>query len=100
MNCAFPSSFRGNQIDDVEREATDSDWSPVKEAARRIAFAEDRVVFDGYAAAGIQGIHQGSSNPAVALPGSVTAYPIAVAQAVSELRLAGCNGPLCARARR
>src|SRR5215469_4775383 len=37
-------------IDDVERGATDADWSPVKEAARKIAFAEDRSVFDGYAA--------------------------------------------------
>ena len=30
---------------------------PLKEAARKIAFAEDRAVFDGYAAAGIGGIH-------------------------------------------
>src|SRR6516164_9211252 len=37
-------------IDDVERGATDSDWSSVKEAARKIAFAEDRSVFDGYPA--------------------------------------------------
>jgi uncharacterized linocin/CFP29 family protein len=88
-----PFELSRQQIDDVERGATDSDWSPVKEAARRIAFAEDRAVFDGYAAAGIQGIRQGSSNAAVALPESVRAYPVAVAQAVSELRLAGCNGP-------
>lgn len=81
------------QIDDVERGATDSDWSPVKEAARKIAFAEDRAVFDGYAAAGIQGIREGSSNPGMALPSNVKAYPGAVAQAVSQLRLAGCNGP-------
>lgn len=81
------------QIDDVERGATDSDWSPVKEAAKKIAFAEDRAVFDGYAAAGIQGIREGASNPGIALPPRVQSYPGAVAQAVSQLRLAGCNGP-------
>jgi uncharacterized linocin/CFP29 family protein len=80
-------------IDDVERGATDSDWAPLKEAAKKIAFAEDRSVFDGYAAAGIQGIRQGSSNPALTLPSSVTGYPGAFAQAVSQLRLAGVNGP-------
>jgi uncharacterized linocin/CFP29 family protein len=88
-----PFELSRQQIDDVERGATDSDWSPVKEAARRIAFAEDRAVFDGYAAAGIQGIRQGSSNPALAPPANVKAYPGVVAQAVSQLRLAGCNGP-------
>ena len=88
-----PFELTRQAIDDVERGATDSDWSPVKEAARKIAFAEDRAVFDGYAAAGIQGIREGSSNPGVVLPANVKGYPGAVAQAVSHLRLAGVNGP-------
>src|SRR5271168_855533 len=88
-----PFELTRQAIDDVERGATDSDWSPVKEAARKIAFAEDRSVFDGYAAAGIQGVRQGSSNPPLTLPSRVSAYPGAVAQAVSQLRLAGVNGP-------
>jgi uncharacterized linocin/CFP29 family protein len=88
-----PFELARQAIDDVERGATDSDWSPVKEAARKIAFAEDRSVFDGYAAAGIQGIREGSSNPGVVLPSNVKGYPGAVAQAVSQLRLAGVNGP-------
>jgi uncharacterized linocin/CFP29 family protein len=88
-----PFVLSRQQIDDVERGALDADWSPVKDAARKIAFAEDRAIFDGYAAAGIQGIREASSNSKLALPASVKAYPGAVAQAVSELRLAGCNGP-------
>jgi uncharacterized linocin/CFP29 family protein len=88
-----PFELTREAIDDVERGATDSNWSPVKEAARKIAFAEDRSVFDGYAAAGIQGIRQGCSNPGLTLPASVKGYPGAVAQAVSQLRLAGVNGP-------
>jgi uncharacterized linocin/CFP29 family protein len=93
LELRVPFELTRQAIDDVERGANDSDWSPVKEAARKIAFAEDRAVFEGYAAAGIQGIRQGSSNPAVALPADVKTYPDAVAQAVSQLRLAGVNGP-------
>src|SRR5246127_2543872 len=88
-----PFELTRQAIDDVERGANDSDWSPVKEAARKIAFAEDRAVFDGYAAAGIQGVRQGTSNPVLTLPPNVKGYPGAVAQAVSQLRLAGVNGP-------
>jgi uncharacterized linocin/CFP29 family protein len=88
-----PFQLTRDAIDDVDRGAEDSDWSPLKEAARKIAFAEDRAVFNGYAAAGIQGIREGTSNPIVALPTGVKAYPDAVAHAVNDLRLAGCNGP-------
>jgi uncharacterized linocin/CFP29 family protein len=88
-----PFELSRQAIDDVERGSNDSDWDPLKEAARKIAFAEDRAVFDGYTAAGIQGIRQGSSNPVLTLPSSVKNYPTVVAQAVSQLRLAGVNGP-------
>jgi uncharacterized linocin/CFP29 family protein len=88
-----PFELTRQAIDDVERGANDSDWSPLKDAARRIAFAEDRAVFDGYAAAGIQGIREGTSNPVLTLPSSVKGYPGVVAEAVSQLRLAGVNGP-------
>ncbi|MBR0796410.1 bacteriocin family protein [Bradyrhizobium jicamae] len=88
-----PFELSRKAIDDVERGSNDSDWDPLKDAARKIAFAEDRAVFDGYAAAGIQGIRQGTSNPVLTLPPSVKGYPGVVAQAVSQLRLAGVNGP-------
>ncbi|WJR76707.1 family 1 encapsulin nanocompartment shell protein [Bradyrhizobium sp. NP1] len=88
-----PFELTRQAIDDVERGANDSDWDPLKEAARKIAFAEDRAIFDGYGAAGIVGIRQGSSNPVLTLPSNVQDYPGVVAQAVSQLRLAGVNGP-------
>jgi uncharacterized linocin/CFP29 family protein len=88
-----PFDLDRQQIDDVERGANDADWQPVKDAARRLAFAEDRAVFEGYAAAGIEGIRQGTSNPVITLPAAVTDYPDAIAQAVSQLRLVGVNGP-------
>ena len=80
-------------IDDVERGANDSDWQPAKDAARQIAFAEDRAIFEGYEAAGIGGIRQGTSNPIMTLPADVRDYPEAISQALSQLRLVGVNGP-------
>jgi uncharacterized linocin/CFP29 family protein len=80
-------------IDDVERGAQDPDWQPVKDAARTIAFAEDRAIFEGYPAAGITGVRASSSNPLLSLPASATDYPDVVSKAVSALRLAGVSGP-------
>jgi len=62
-----PFSLDRQAIDDVERGAPDPDWQPVKDAARRIARAEDRAIFEG--------------------------YPDVISQAVSSLRLAGVGGP-------
>jgi uncharacterized linocin/CFP29 family protein len=88
-----PFTVDRRQVDDVERGAKDADWQPVKDAARQIAFAEDRAIFDGYPAAGITGIRASSSNPAITLPTDVREYPDAIGQAVTSLRMAGVNGP-------
>jgi uncharacterized linocin/CFP29 family protein len=88
-----PFTLNRADIDDVERGAQDPDWQPVKDAAKRIAFAEDRAVVDGYPAASITGVRQASSNPALAFPAEATAYPDVVTKAVTELRLAGVAGP-------
>lgn len=88
-----PFELSRQTIDDVERGSNDSNWQPAKDAARSLAFAEDRAIFDGYQAAGIQGIREDSSNPVIALPDDVRNYPDAVAQALTQLRLVGVNGP-------
>jgi uncharacterized linocin/CFP29 family protein len=88
-----PFELARQAIDDVERGANDSDWQPVKDAARQMAFAEDAAIFEGYAAAGIEGIRPGTSNPIVTLPADVRQYPEAIAQALSQLRVVGVNGP-------
>ncbi|HET9081871.1 MAG TPA: family 1 encapsulin nanocompartment shell protein [Trebonia sp.] len=88
-----PFTLARAQVDSVERGAADADWQPVKDAAKKIAFAEDRAVFDGYPAARITGVRQSSSNPALALPGEARNYPDVISKAVSQLRLAGVAGP-------
>ena len=88
-----PFELTRQDIDNVARGANDSDWQPAKDAAREIAFAEDGAIFDGFSAAGIVGVRQGTSNPKLALPADVTQYPDAISQGLSQLRLAGVNGP-------
>ncbi len=73
-----PFELTRQAIDDVERGSDDSDWQPAKDAAKTIAFAEDRAIFDGYGAGNIQGVREGTSNPIVPLPAGRT-------------RLSGCS---------
>ncbi|HTX43049.1 MAG TPA: family 1 encapsulin nanocompartment shell protein [Acidobacteriaceae bacterium] len=88
-----PFELSRQAIDDVERGSEDSDWQPAKDAAMKLAYAEDRAVFNGYKEADIQGIRESTSNPVIKLPGDVREYPDAVAHALSQLRLVGVNGP-------
>ncbi|WP_132992529.1 family 1 encapsulin nanocompartment shell protein [Gordonia zhaorongruii] len=86
-----PFTVTREAIDDVERGASDSDWDPVVEAARELALAEDRAIFEGYGAAQISGI--GESAAHVAVPENVTDFPEAISQAINKLRLASVDGP-------
>lgn len=88
-----PFTLSRDEIDDVERGSKDSDWDPVKEAAKKLAFVEDRAIFEGYSAASIEGIRGASSNPKLTLPDDPRGMPDAISQALSELRLAGVGGP-------
>ncbi|MBX3642203.1 MAG: bacteriocin family protein [Rubrivivax sp.] len=93
LELRVPFTLTRQAIDDVERGSNDSDWQPLKDAAKTIAYAEDHVVFEGYADGGIEGMRQLSSNPQLSLPANIGGYPEAVARAVEALRLAGVNGP-------
>jgi uncharacterized linocin/CFP29 family protein len=88
-----PFTLSRIEIDDVERGSNDSDWDPVKSAAKKLAFVEDRAIFEGYEAASIEGIRASSSNPPLALPADASDIPDVIAQALTELRLAGVDGP-------
>ena len=56
-----PFTLSRTDIDDVERGSQDSDWDPVKEAAKKLAFVEDRAIFEGYEAASIDGHPQAAA---------------------------------------
>ena len=81
-----PFELDRQQIDDVERGANDSDWQPAKDAALKLAFTEDRAIFEGYPAGDITGIRQGSSNPVMTLPSDVREFPDAIAFFVRQAK--------------
>jgi uncharacterized linocin/CFP29 family protein len=88
-----PFTLSRRDIDSVERGAQDPDWQPVKDAARDMAYAEDRAIFDGYQAAGIAGLRAATSNPVLELPADARHYPDVITEALASLRLAGVDGP-------
>ncbi|KNA91209.1 family 1 encapsulin nanocompartment shell protein [Gordonia sp. w5E2] len=88
-----PFTVTREAIDDVDRGAEDSDWDPVVDAARELALAEDRAIFEGYAAAGISGIRAEATATPIPLPEDVRDYPEAFSAALSTLKLASIDGP-------
>lgn len=93
VELTVPFELQRDEIDNVERGSNDSDWQPAKDAATKLAFAEDQAIFDGYKAAGIIGVREGSSNGSITLPKDVTDYPAAIGKALAALRLEGVDGP-------
>src|ERR1700689_1742139 len=69
-----PFELLRQTIDDVERGSDAAGWQPAKNAAMKLAYAEDRAIFTGYRDAGIQGIRECTSNPIESLPADVRAY--------------------------
>lgn len=92
LELCVPFELSRAELDGVERGLPDPDLQPLKDAARALAYAEDRAVFDGCAAAGIDGLREAASNPALEL-GDGTAPAAIVADAIGALRLAGVDGP-------
>ncbi|GAB11389.1 putative bacteriocin [Gordonia araii NBRC 100433] len=87
-----PFTVTREAIDNVDRGAKDSDWDPVRDAARDLALAEDRAIFEGYEAAGIAGIRSQALGP-IKLPEEVVDYPEALAEALSALKLESVDHP-------
>lgn len=88
-----PFTVSRKAVDDVLRGSVDSDWQPVKDAATTLAKAEDSIVFNGVNQSGMRGIIQASSNETITVPENITEFPNAVAQALTQLRLVGVEGP-------
>lgn len=77
------------ELDRLDRGGHGPDLAPLTDAARRLARAEDRAVFEGFPAGAIDGIRHGAD--AVRREGA--GYPAEIAEAVRRLRIAGVGGP-------
>jgi uncharacterized linocin/CFP29 family protein len=81
------------ELRDLDRGAVDIDLDALDAAARRIAHAENVAVFHGWLEAGIRGIAEACTHPAVALSEDFDAYARHTAEAVETLLEAGVSGP-------
>jgi uncharacterized linocin/CFP29 family protein len=88
-----PFELSREELDAIDRGASDADLDPVRNAARAAAVAEDRAIFQGYPAAGIDGIFPAASQRALTIPASYENYPDVVAEATHRLRSEGVKGP-------
>jgi uncharacterized linocin/CFP29 family protein len=81
------------ELDAIDRGALDADLDPVRDAARRLALAEDGAVFHGHGAGAITGIAEATPHPKVPISDDYRQYPNAVARAVAMLQTSGIAGP-------
>ncbi len=88
-----PFTLSRRELEAVAAGSKDADLDPVRKAAFEIALAEDRAVFHGYAAAGIDGIGPAADHGPLHLSDDYFKYHAVVAEAVHLLRAAGIAGP-------
>lgn len=81
------------ELEAIGRGALDADLNPVRNAARAAAIAEDRAVFQGYAAGAIEGVFAAAHEQAITIPDQYELYPDVVAEATHRLRSQGISGP-------
>jgi uncharacterized linocin/CFP29 family protein len=81
------------ELDRVAHGLDTPDLEPVVAAAERMARAEDNALFNGYEAAGIQGLVASSPHEPIEIPEHSDEWPHVVVRAAEDLREAGINGP-------
>jgi uncharacterized linocin/CFP29 family protein len=93
MELRAPFTVSRDELRAADRGAEDVDFDALDDAAHRIAVAENRAVFHGWAAAAIAGIAESSSHDAIPLGDDCSRYPRHVAKAIEVLLCAGVDGP-------
>jgi uncharacterized linocin/CFP29 family protein len=81
------------ELDDVDRGADDIELEPVAEAARKLADLEDKAVFYGVEAAGIEGMLTTTTQPKLPFNPDFRDFTDQVSAAIAQLHAAGVAGP-------
>jgi uncharacterized linocin/CFP29 family protein len=81
------------ELEAIDRGARDADLDPVRDAARRLALAEDEAIFQGNRAALVTGIADATPHASLPISDEYRDYPRTVARAVAMLQTAGIAGP-------
>lgn len=91
-----PFSIARDELEKFDRGAIDPDFDSLNQAASQTALAENKTVFHGLKAAGIEGIAESSSHKPIPLgANNFSSYPEHVAKAIETLLTAGVEGPYC-----
>jgi len=88
-----PFELSLDELDSVSRGLDNPDLDPLREAAQRIALAEDKIIFYGYSYAGVEGICSGGVHKPILFNNDFKSYPAKVSEAAEVLREAGVTGP-------
>lgn len=89
----IPFEMERDELEAAARGAPDIDLEAVTDAARRAARMEDGALFNGYAAAGIDGVMSSAEHAPLTISQDYSQYPGLVAEATNTLRSAGVDGP-------
>lgn len=82
-----------SELEGFGRGARDAQLDPVVQASRRLAAAEDSLVFSGAESIGARGIAASSPHPVIDLVEDFAQFPRLVARGVTMLRDAAVGGP-------
>ena len=88
-----PFTMSRRELEIIGRGGRDPDLRPVTDAARDIAIAENKAVFQGFAGGHITGILEAAHESALTLNDEYARYPEVVAEALAKLRNTGIAGP-------
>lgn len=88
-----PFELAREELDAISRGASAPEIGPVVDAARRLAFVEDRAIFYGYPHAAIRGLADLPPDRAISLAASPEEAVRCFAEALERLREAGVGGP-------
>lgn len=81
------------ELDNIERGAKDVDLTPLEEAAKEIAFFEEKVIYEGFEPIKIIGLEQASENPSVNIPKNTNAFLKELGKQIIHLSQNGVEGP-------
>lgn len=80
------------ELDNISRGVEDVDLEPLEEAAKKIAFFEENIIYNGFKKHGITGLFD-AEHEAEKLPKDNSQWPDSIVKAVYKLREAAIDGP-------
>lgn len=88
-----PFRINKKELEALERGAVDIDLDPLVDAAKKLAEAENNLIFYGHSEAGIRGIAEASKQPELKVPDTSKELLVTITGAVKTLYNKGVGGP-------